>query len=254
VSAIDCCHAFKSSQYGQEPLNIYLNGMAGQNERHGGSRTYVIAGRDSRVVGYYTLAVGSVEHANAPAAVKKGLGQYPIPVIILARLATDKSIHGKGFGLALLKDALKMVYNVSRVVGVRAVLVHAKEYVDLSCESSREIAARIGVVQWTIWDWLVGKRQPKAKSLMKLRRFLDNEAKRPAQGDGIRPIETASYKITKPLQQVRYARLCPFCRKERGKIRKLGAASFQGACPECGATGPKREGHQEALRAWNGRE
>jgi len=105
----------------------------------------VIAGRDSRVVGYYTLAVGSVEHANAPAAVKKGLGQYPIPVIILARLATDKSIHGKGFGLALLKDALKRAYNVSREVGVRAVLVHAKEYVDLSCESSREIAARIGV-------------------------------------------------------------------------------------------------------------
>jgi hypothetical protein len=53
---------------------------------------------------------------------------------------------------------------------------------------------------------------------------------------------------------VRYARICPFCRKDRGKIRKLGAASFQGACPKCGATGPKRESHQEALRAWNGRE
>ena len=159
--------------------------LPGQNERRGGSRTYVIAGRDSRVVGYYTLAVGSVEHANAPAAVKKGLGQYPIPVIILARLATDKSIHGKGFGLALLKDALKRAYNVSREVGVRAVLVHAKEYVDLSCESSREIAARIGVVQWTIWDWLVGKRQPKAKSLMKLRRFLDAEAKRHFRATGL---------------------------------------------------------------------
>ena len=129
-----------------------------------------------------------------------------------------------------------------------------REYFDPSCESSRELAARIGVVQWTIWDWLAGKSQPKAKSLAKLRRFLDEEAKRPAQGDGIRPIETVQYKIIRPLQQVRYARICPFCRKARGKIRKLGAASFQGTCPKCGASGPKRESHQEALRAWNGRE
>jgi transcriptional regulator with XRE-family HTH domain len=129
-----------------------------------------------------------------------------------------------------------------------------KEYVTLSYESPGEIAARVGVAQRTIWVWLSDKSQPNPKSLAKLRRFLDSEAKRPAQGDGIRPIEIVSYKITKPLQQVRYARICPFCRKARGKIRKLGAASFQGACPKCGATGPKRQSQQEALRAWNGRE
>jgi transcriptional regulator with XRE-family HTH domain len=129
-----------------------------------------------------------------------------------------------------------------------------KEYVHLSYELPRTIARRIGVAQRTIWDWFAGRCQPKAQSLAKLRRFLDSEAKRPAHGDGIRPIEIVSYKITKPLQQVRYARICPFCRKARGKIRKLGAASFQGACPKCGATGPKRQSQQEALRAWNGRE
>jgi transcriptional regulator with XRE-family HTH domain len=128
------------------------------------------------------------------------------------------------------------------------------EYVASSHESHSKIAARIGIAKETIWYWLSGRRKPKAKSLAKLRRFLDAEAKRPLQGDGIRPIETVPYKIVRPLQRVRYARLCPFCRKERGKIRKLGAASFQGVCPKCGATGPKREGHQEALRAWNGRE
>jgi hypothetical protein len=129
-----------------------------------------------------------------------------------------------------------------------------REYFDLSCESSLEIAARIGVVKWTIWDWLAGKSQPKTKSLAKLRRFLDEEAKRPAQGDGIRPIEPVPYKIIRPIQQVRYARICPFCRKARGKIRELGATSFQDVCPKCGATRPRREGHQEALRAWNVRE
>ena len=137
---------------------------------------------------------------------------------------------------------------------LKTTLREFKEYVDLSCETARGIAPRVGVAQRTVWAWLSDKTQPKAKSLGKLRRFLDNEAKRPAQGDGIRPIETAPYKIIRPLQQVRYARLCPFCRKERGKIRQLRATSFQGTCPKCGASGPRRDNHQEALRAWNGRE
>lgn len=120
-------HVVEPFDCGQEALDIYLKRYAGQNERRGGSRTYVIAGRDNRVVGYYTLAVGSIEHVDAPTAVKKGLGQYPIPVIILARLATDKTIQRQGFGLALLKDALRRAFSVSREVGVRAVLVHAKD-------------------------------------------------------------------------------------------------------------------------------
>jgi transcriptional regulator with XRE-family HTH domain len=129
-----------------------------------------------------------------------------------------------------------------------------KEYVALTYESPREIAARIGVKQATAGDWLSGRYQPNAKSLAKLRRFLDCEAKRPAQGDGIRPVEPVPYKTSRPVSQVRYARLCPFCREARGKILKLRAALFQGTCPKCGATGPKRQSHQGALRAWNGRE
>jgi len=119
-------HFTEPFECGTEPLNIYLKRYASQNQRRGGSRTYVITDLSSRVVGYYTLAVGSIEHAKAPLAIKKGLGQYPIPVIVLARLAIDKSVQGQGFGSALLKDALRRTLNVSREVGVRAVLVHAK--------------------------------------------------------------------------------------------------------------------------------
>ena len=119
-------HVTEPFECGTEPLNIYLKRYASQNQRRGGSRTYVITDLSSRVVGYYTLAVGSIEHAKAPLAIKKGLGQYPIPVIVLARLAIDKSVQGQGFGSALLKDALRRTLNVSREVGVRAVLVHAK--------------------------------------------------------------------------------------------------------------------------------
>jgi hypothetical protein len=33
-------------------------------------------------------------------------------------------------------------------------------------------------------------------------------------------LEGVSYKIIRPIQQVRYARFCPFCRQARGKIGK----------------------------------
>ena|ERR1700693_2783464 len=58
--------------------NPYLKRYAGQNEKRGGSRTFVIADRGNRVVGYYTLTVGSIEQADAPAQVTKGMGKYSI--------------------------------------------------------------------------------------------------------------------------------------------------------------------------------
>jgi transcriptional regulator with XRE-family HTH domain len=66
------------------------------------------------------------------------------------------------------------------------------EYSARSYEPSHTIAERIGVAKVTIWDWFAGRRQPKALSLAKLRRFLDAEAKRPLQGDGIRPAERST--------------------------------------------------------------
>ncbi|MEZ5729469.1 MAG: GNAT family N-acetyltransferase [Burkholderiaceae bacterium] len=54
------------------------------------------------VVGFYSLAVGSVDPEAAPSRVMKGLARHPVPVMILARLAVDKEHHRKGLGQALL--------------------------------------------------------------------------------------------------------------------------------------------------------
>jgi GNAT superfamily N-acetyltransferase len=48
-------------------------------------------------------------------------------VVLLARLAVDKSLTKKGIGAALLKDALVRVSNAADIVGARALLVHAKD-------------------------------------------------------------------------------------------------------------------------------
>ena len=50
---------------------------------------------------------------------------HPVGVILMARLAVDKSEHGKGLGKALLRDALARISQAADLVGVRAALVHA---------------------------------------------------------------------------------------------------------------------------------
>jgi GNAT superfamily N-acetyltransferase len=79
------------------------------------------------VIGYYTFAAGSVRREDTPPRVAKGLGHYPVPIILLARLAVDRSEQGKGLGMALLKDALLRAVQAADLVGCRAVLVHAKD-------------------------------------------------------------------------------------------------------------------------------
>lgn len=79
------------------------------------------------VVGYYSLAVGSVDPQAAPSRVMKGLARHPVPVMILARLAVDKEHQRKGLGQALLRDALLRTAQAADIAGIRCVLVHAKD-------------------------------------------------------------------------------------------------------------------------------
>jgi len=83
--------------------------------------------RDVRLVGYYTLASGSVSREEAPARVTAGLGGYPVPVTLLARIAVDLSEQGRGLGRALLKDAVVRAYQASQIVGSRGIVTHAKD-------------------------------------------------------------------------------------------------------------------------------
>lgn len=116
VEAFDC---------GQEALNGFLKKHALHNQRGGGSQTYVGLA-DETVIGYYALAVGSVEQDRAPERVKKGLAKHSIPIMLLARLAVDRRWQQQGIGAALLKDATLRTLQAADIVGIRALAVHAK--------------------------------------------------------------------------------------------------------------------------------
>lgn len=123
---LDNQHDRSSFDCGYSELNEYLQRFAGQNQTKGSARTYVVLDGE-RVVAYYTLVVGSVEWKDCPDDVRKGLGRYPVPVIVIGRLAVDRRFQRKGLGIGLIKDAFARSLQVSDLVGVVAILVDAKD-------------------------------------------------------------------------------------------------------------------------------
>ena len=117
VDSFDC---------GQSALNQFLQRFAIVNQKSNSAQTYVSCHSGS-VVGFYSLAVGSVERSKAAPRVIKGIPQHPVPVMILARLAVDLQHQGAGLGKALLKNALLRTAQAADIAGIRALLVHAKD-------------------------------------------------------------------------------------------------------------------------------
>ena len=118
--------AVESFDCGHPALNQFLQRFALVNQKSNSAQTYVSC-RSGPVVGFYSLAVGSVEPATAATRVTKGIPQHPVPVMILARLAVDLKHQGAGLGKALLKDALMRTAQAADIAGIRALLVHAKD-------------------------------------------------------------------------------------------------------------------------------
>lgn len=118
-------HILEAFDCGKHPsLSNWLKKYAIASEASRSARTYVVH-RANRVVGYFSLAASSIrKEAASPRAAKRQPG-YPISVILLARLAVDKTEQGRGLGEALLKNALLRCLQASESIGARAVLVHA---------------------------------------------------------------------------------------------------------------------------------
>ena len=119
-------HVLEGFDCGRASLNVWLARYARQAAAVGSARTYVILDApQARVVGYYALTAAGLERDSATARIVKGMPHYPIPVVLLARLAVDLSVAGRGLGAWLLRDAMMRTLAAAETIGVRAMLVHA---------------------------------------------------------------------------------------------------------------------------------
>jgi GNAT superfamily N-acetyltransferase len=122
---IDAHHVIDGFDSGKPELDRYLSDMALSNQNALNARTFVIADKDYRVVGYYALCAGMISRRQAPRQVAGHGAPRDIPVALLARLAVDRTFQGRGLGASLLRSAFLSVLAGAEHVAFRAVMVHA---------------------------------------------------------------------------------------------------------------------------------
>jgi len=119
-------HTIDGFDSGRPELDTWLLRHALTGNAARSARTYVITDAEQRrVVGYHALAAGSIERAAGTVRAAHGMPRHPIPVVLLARLAVDRSVVGKGIGSWLLRDAMTRAVAAADTIGIRALLVHA---------------------------------------------------------------------------------------------------------------------------------
>lgn len=109
---------------GKPALDAWLKTRALWNQQKGFTAVMVVH-EAGRVVGYYGLAPTAVLPATMPRPVRTGQPPNPVPCLLLGQLATDQGWAGRGIGTALLSHALQRCVVGARLIGGRAVIVHA---------------------------------------------------------------------------------------------------------------------------------
>lgn len=89
-----------------------------------GTRSYVLVDGDGAAVGYFAIAPHFLDRDEAPRKIGRG-AMRQIPAILLAKLALDTSIQGRGLGADLLVFALETILEAARVAGGRVIIVDA---------------------------------------------------------------------------------------------------------------------------------
>ena len=140
LDRLDANHDVATFDSGNEVLDAWLRRHALAAQRMDSARTFV-ATRGGRVVGYFSLTMGSALRAQAPATLVRTMPAYPVGMVLLARLAVDRSQQGRGIGAMLLADALRKAVAAGEVAAARLIVVDAVD------EAAAAFYRRYGFVQ-----------------------------------------------------------------------------------------------------------
>ena len=120
IAAHHDCSAFAS---GEPTLDLWLQRRALANQMADATRTSVVH-EDGRVVGYFALAATAVALSDASGKFRRNMPE-PVPAILLARLALDRSQQGRGLGAALFGDATRQALAAADIIGARGMVAQA---------------------------------------------------------------------------------------------------------------------------------
>lgn len=118
-------HDRKKFDCGKPPLNDFLQRQARQNADRNVGVTHVVVPNtgSEQILGYYTLVTRTIESSQV--VDNKNLPRGELGVILLGRLAVDKSAQGQGLGRRMLLRAIRQTEQASREVGVFGLVLDA---------------------------------------------------------------------------------------------------------------------------------
>ena len=112
---------------GEPALDRFFQHYAGQNQFKLHLAVTWVAVRDTDLLGYATVAGGSLERRTVPdAKLRARLPDYPLPVLRLARLGVDRRAQGLGIGKALVRHVLRLALAQRDLIGCVGVVTDAK--------------------------------------------------------------------------------------------------------------------------------
>lgn len=114
---------------GVAALDDYLRQRAGQHQRDGIATIHVLIddALPTRVLGYCALSAAQVHLEDLREEDRKRLPAYPVPAVRMGWLAVSASEKGKGYGRLLLGHAVNLALSVRKSMGVRVLVVDAKD-------------------------------------------------------------------------------------------------------------------------------
>src|SRR5579862_5320476 len=124
VERLQTHHDRLSFDCGKPSLNEFLQKQARQNADRDVGVTQVVVplAGDPKILGYYTLVTRTIESVIIP---DKKLPRGPIGVVLLGRLAVDKSAQGQGLGKRLLLRAMMETEKAAQRIGIYALALDA---------------------------------------------------------------------------------------------------------------------------------
>ena len=126
--AISKAHDRRAFDCGDADLNTFLLRFARQGHEQNAAKTFCAVPDDAphRILGFYSVAPASVAHDVVPEAMTKRLARHKVPGFLVARLAVDKTVAGKGLGGQLLLAAALRCLRVTEEIGGVLMIIEAK--------------------------------------------------------------------------------------------------------------------------------
>ena len=124
LERLDGRHDVNSFESGNADLDGWLYRHALTAQQMDSARTFLLT-RQGRILGYFSLTMGSVLRAQAPSKLVRGMPSYPVGMVLLARLAVDRPEQGRGVGARLLAEALRKAVAAGEAAAARLIVVDA---------------------------------------------------------------------------------------------------------------------------------